>query len=754
MTGGTGQVGEVYGVGGSVFGGGAEINGTGSQLLNDTIYGNQITSGSGSTSGSAYGAGVNDASGGLTFVNVTVAANVAALVAPAAGGTAGTPFGGGINNYLGLDPALDLYNTLDATNTAGASPDFNGTAAIANSNFIGNGNDAVGFGTASDDNQVGSSALPLNPQFAVAGLVINGGNTKTVGLQASSTALGAGNAAAATAAGLTTDQRGLPRIVGGKIDIGAIETQFAMPTVTNATTAEGTQTTSGLVITPAVTDAAAVTNFQITGITGGTLYQTDGTTPINNGDFITVAEGAAGLKFTPTSGSLAGGSFTAQESTSANASGLAGTTATATITVTLAGATVTGATTTENTQTTSGLVITPGAGDSSATNFQITGITNGTLYQHDGTTPITNGSFITAAQGEAGLKFTPTTGLVGTGSFNVQESTTNGVGGLNGPTTTTSVTIALAGSTVTNATTTENTQTTTGLVITPGANDSTAADFYITGIAGGTLYQHDGATAIANGSFITLAQGEAGLKFTPTTGFVGTGTFNVQESTTNAVGGLNGPTATPTIAVALAGPTVTAASTTIDTQTTSGLVITPGPSDSTAAYFQITGITGGTLYQHDGTTAIANGSFITAAQGEAGLKFTPTAGSLAGGSFNVEESTTNAVIGLSGPTATATINVSLGGPTVTGSITAENTQTTFGLVITPGANDSAATNFQITGITWRYALPARRHHGDHQRQLHHRGSGRGRSEIYADNRLAGDGQLQRPGIDDQLPWAA
>lgn len=105
MTGGTGQVGEVYGVGGSVFGGGAEINGTGSQLLNDTIYGNQITSGSGSTSGSAYGAGVNDASGGLTFVNVTVAANVAALVAPAAGGTAGTPFGGGINNYLGLDPA-------------------------------------------------------------------------------------------------------------------------------------------------------------------------------------------------------------------------------------------------------------------------------------------------------------------------------------------------------------------------------------------------------------------------------------------------------------------------------------------------------------------------------------------------------------------------------------------------------------------------------------------------------------------------
>ena len=55
-------------------------------------------------------------------------------------------------------------------------------------------------------------------------------------------------------------------------------------------------------------------------------------------------------------------------------------------------------------------------------------------------------------------------------------------------------------------------------------------------------------------------------------------------------------------------------------------MITPGAGDSTAAYFQITGITGGTLYQNNGTTPIANGSFITLAQGAAGLKFTPTAG--------------------------------------------------------------------------------------------------------------------------------
>ena len=191
----------------------------------------------------------------------------------------------------------------------------------------------------------------------------------------------------------------------------------------------------------------------------------------------------------------------------------------------------------------------------------------------------------------------------------------------------------------------------------PGANDSTAAYFQITGITGGTLYQNNGTTQITNGSFITVAQGAAGLKFTPTTGSLATGSFLVQESTTNTVSGLSGPTATATILVTFAGPSVTDATTTENKQTISGLVITPGPHDTSAAYFQITGITGGTLYQNNGTTPIANGSFITVAQGEAGLKFTPTTGSLATGSFIVQESTSNLASGLSGPTATATISV-------------------------------------------------------------------------------------------------
>ncbi|NWG72893.1 MAG: hypothetical protein HXY23_14995, partial [Parvularculaceae bacterium] len=105
------------------------------------------------------------------------------------------------------------------------------------------------------------------------------------------------------------------------------------PAVTNATTNEDTQTTSGLVISRNAVDTAEVTHFKITGISNGTLYHNDGITPINDGDFITFAQGNAGLKFTPSPNSTAAGSFDVQASTGGNDGGLGGGIATATITV-------------------------------------------------------------------------------------------------------------------------------------------------------------------------------------------------------------------------------------------------------------------------------------------------------------------------------------------------------------------------------------------------------------------------------------
>jgi hypothetical protein len=102
------------------------------------------------------------------------------------------------------------------------------------------------------------------------------------------------------------------------------------PLVTNATTDANTQTTSGLVISRNPADGPEVTHFRISGITSGSLFKQDGITPVHDGDFISVAEGNAGLRFTP--GTL-DGSFMVQSSTSASDTGLQGGIATATITI-------------------------------------------------------------------------------------------------------------------------------------------------------------------------------------------------------------------------------------------------------------------------------------------------------------------------------------------------------------------------------------------------------------------------------------
>ena len=135
---------------------------------------------------------------------------------------------------------------------------------------------------------------------------------------------------------------------GGNVDTSAPQT-FTInvtgvadtPSVTNASTPVNTQTTSGLVISRNAADGVEVTHFQITNITNGTLFKNNGTTQINNNDFITFAEGNQGLKFTPALNSNTNGSFDVQASLNNTAGGLGGGTATATITITCGPAVVT-----------------------------------------------------------------------------------------------------------------------------------------------------------------------------------------------------------------------------------------------------------------------------------------------------------------------------------------------------------------------------------------------------------------------------
>ncbi|HEX4143209.1 MAG TPA: choice-of-anchor Q domain-containing protein [Pirellulales bacterium] len=693
--GGIGGIGPLgHGAGGNALGGGIFMGNAASgidDVYDDTIYKNMALGGAGENAGSGYGGGVEDSmtSSSIWFTNSTIASNTAAASSSNFGGTAGQSSGGGIDHNLVTTGSIKVTNTIIDNDMAATGPDFSGATTSSEYSLLGNAAAATGFNTGFDDN-----LLNENPDLGP--LQNNGGPTYTMALLAGSPAIGAGNVIDAGAAGLMTDQRGLPRVVENTVDIGAYQTQtIAAPSITVASTTENVQTTSGLVIN---SSSGATTSYQITDITGGTLFLADGKTPVTDGSFITLAQGKAGLTFTPAANSLATGSFVIQQSSSGDATGLIGSTKVGTISVTLAGPSVTNATTAINTQTTSGLVITPGANDTSAAYFRISNIVGGTLYQHDGTTPIASGAFITLAQGEAGLKFTPTPNSTPNGSFAIQESTTNGVGGLSGQTATASIGLLIIGPSISTAFAFENTQTSFGLVVMPGVNAGSTAYFQITGITGGTLYQNDGVTPIANNSFITLAQGEAGLTFTPAANSLASGGFSAQQSTTSLVSGLTGPAVATTINVMLSGPLVTNSTTTEGTQTTSGLLFQPGLRDTSALYFYISVITGGTLYQNDGVTPISSGSFITLAQGEAGLKFTPTPGSLATGSFAVQESTSTSVSGLSGKTFTPSISVSLAGPSATGATTTENTQTTSGLVITPGVGDSSAAYFQITNV--------------------------------------------------------
>ncbi|MEM8671454.1 MAG: DUF4347 domain-containing protein [Planctomycetota bacterium] len=109
------------------------------------------------------------------------------------------------------------------------------------------------------------------------------------------------------------------------------------PSITASSTIEDTQTTSGLVISRNALDGEEVTHFKITGITGGSLFLNDGVTEISDNEFITAAQGQAGLKFTPdddSNNTIVTATFKAQSSLSDSDAGLGGLAATADLSVT------------------------------------------------------------------------------------------------------------------------------------------------------------------------------------------------------------------------------------------------------------------------------------------------------------------------------------------------------------------------------------------------------------------------------------
>lgn len=224
ITGSTFTSNEAQGLGGAIYADGGTV-----AIGNSTISGNTARSGggaylyrvdaafdivnttvSGNTAGAGAGGGIafDDVPGGLTIRHSTIAGNSATV----AGG-----------NLAVLGPAaaggLFLRHTLVADGTAPGSPDLADTFDVQFSLI-------ETPGTATIVNPVGN-VTGVDPQLGA--LANNGGPTQTRLPGAASPAVNACNVAFAPPP--TTDQRGLPRVADGRIDIGSVERTPVAPTI-------------------------------------------------------------------------------------------------------------------------------------------------------------------------------------------------------------------------------------------------------------------------------------------------------------------------------------------------------------------------------------------------------------------------------------------------------------------------------------------------------------------------------------------
>jgi hypothetical protein len=190
----------------------AEDGGGISTVYGEVVIGESTLSGNSAT---RWGGGIYDADGNLTISGSTLAYNSAST-------------GGGIASYHNTSSTTSiLYNTLVSQNflraTDPPSPsDLDGSFDVSSSyTLIGDGSGGL---DASLGNLLGTPASPLYAKLGP--LQNNGGPTSTHALLDGSPAINAGDPAILPAPD-QYDQRGVgfSRVVGGRIDIGAVEVQ-------------------------------------------------------------------------------------------------------------------------------------------------------------------------------------------------------------------------------------------------------------------------------------------------------------------------------------------------------------------------------------------------------------------------------------------------------------------------------------------------------------------------------------------------
>jgi uncharacterized protein (DUF2141 family) len=255
-------------------------------LVNDT-FSNDKASGSYDPFGTIQGGAIYT-DNVTSITNCTIANNTA------------NDGGGGI--YAASGASILVVNDIIAGNSVlgtAPGPDVYGNYNSQGFNLIGKTDGSTGFNAA---DLTGTAAKPLSAKLGA--LASNGGPTQTLLPQTGSPAINAGDNSSVPK-GITTDQRGLARIVGTAVDIGSVEVQPA-PTVT--VTAPAAQTAN-----VGVSKSFSLGSFTATGTTAP--YAVD----------VAWGDGTADTKFSLT----AAGTVTAQAHTFAKAG-----TDTVTVTVT------------------------------------------------------------------------------------------------------------------------------------------------------------------------------------------------------------------------------------------------------------------------------------------------------------------------------------------------------------------------------------------------------------------------------------
>ena len=112
----------------------------------------------------------------------------------------------------------------------------------------------------------------------------------------------------------------------------------------------------------------------------------------------------------------------------------------------------------------------------------------------------------------------------------------------------------------------------------------------------------------------------------PSTDTPPAGNFDVESSENGTSVAAQSGVVTSTITVTPVGDTPQAANITTLEETQSGAIVLNRNANDGAevTHFKISNISGGTLYKNDGTTVISANSYITFAEAQAGLKFTPS----------------------------------------------------------------------------------------------------------------------------------